>query len=296
MNKHAYLIIAHHEFELLEMIIKLLDFEQNDIYIHIDKKVGDFDFDRFLSIPKKSGVFFTDRISNTWGAFSGIETELCLLKAAAGKNYSYFHLISGVDLPLKTAKEIYAFFEQNSGKEFVHFCTEEFTKRPSTAERASLYHLFGQKAGRGNNLYGFIDKISLALQRRLKVDRLKKEGIVPYCGANWFSITGDFANYLLSKEDFIKKAFSKSFCADEVFLQTVLMNSKFKDRLSSPCYSDECTANMRYVDWKRGNPYTFRTEDFDILMNSGCLFARKFDLEVDREICDKIFAALTSRQ
>jgi len=295
LNKHAYLIIAHHEFELLEMIIKLLDFEQNDIYIHIDKKVGDFDFDRFLSIPKKSDIFFTDRISNTWGAFSGIETELCLLKAAAEKDYSYLHLISGVDLPLKKADEIYSFFEQSRGREFVHFCTEEFTKKASTAERVSLYHLFGQKAGRGNNFFGVIDKISLAVQRRLKVNRLKKDGVVPYCGSNWFSITGDFANYLLSKEDFIRKVFSKSFCADEVFLQSVLMNSEFKDRLSSPCYSDECTANMRFVDWKRGNPYTFKSEDFDGLMNSGCLFARKFDLAVDREICYRIFDALTRR-
>ena len=35
---HAYMIIAHNQFELLERLIAALDDERNDIYIHIDKK------------------------------------------------------------------------------------------------------------------------------------------------------------------------------------------------------------------------------------------------------------------
>ena len=277
------------------MIIKLLDFEQNDIYIHIDKKAGDFDLSRFKSSAKKSGVFFTQRISNTWGAFSGIETELILLAEALKKDYSYLHLISGVDMPLKNAEYIYNFFENSGQKEFVHFCTEEFCKRDSVKERAGLYHLFGEKIGRQNNLFAKLNKISLAVQRRLSVDRMKKAGLIPYCGANWFSITGDFAEYILSKRQFIEKHFSKSFCADEIFLQTCLMDSKFKDRLFCPCYSNLCTANMRLVDWERGNPYTFTSRDFDQLISSDCLFAIKFDLDTDKEICRRLFDYLTQK-
>ena len=47
--------------------------------------------------------------------------------------------------------------------------------------------------------------------------------------------------------------------------------------------------SKRYIDWKRGNPYTFRKEDFNNLINSKALFARKFDLSVDKEIVDMIF-------
>lgn len=36
MKKHAYLIIAHNDFEILENLIILLDDMRNDIYIHID--------------------------------------------------------------------------------------------------------------------------------------------------------------------------------------------------------------------------------------------------------------------
>ncbi|RRK09135.1 glycosyl transferase, partial [Lactiplantibacillus garii] len=38
MHKHAYLITAHHQFTLLCRLIKMIDDERNDIYIHIDKK------------------------------------------------------------------------------------------------------------------------------------------------------------------------------------------------------------------------------------------------------------------
>lgn len=36
--KHAYLIIAHTEFKLLENLISILDNPNNDIFVHIDKK------------------------------------------------------------------------------------------------------------------------------------------------------------------------------------------------------------------------------------------------------------------
>ena len=37
--KHAYLILAHHEFALLQTLIGCLDDARNDIYVHIDRKV-----------------------------------------------------------------------------------------------------------------------------------------------------------------------------------------------------------------------------------------------------------------
>lgn len=38
MNKHAYLIMAHGNWKILELLLKLLDFENNDIFLHIDEK------------------------------------------------------------------------------------------------------------------------------------------------------------------------------------------------------------------------------------------------------------------
>ena len=50
MNKHAYLIIAHNNFYILEKLILLIDDIRNDIYLHIDSKVKNFNFDHFKNL------------------------------------------------------------------------------------------------------------------------------------------------------------------------------------------------------------------------------------------------------
>ena len=42
------------------------------------------------------------------------------------------------------------------------------------------------------------------------------------------------------------------------------------------------------IDWKRGNPYVYRDEDFKQLISSNQLFARKFSWNVDKNIILKI--------
>ncbi len=37
MKKHAFLIMAHNQYPLLEKLVDLLDDERADIYLHIDK-------------------------------------------------------------------------------------------------------------------------------------------------------------------------------------------------------------------------------------------------------------------
>ena len=76
MNKHAYMIMAHNNFELLEMKLRLLDSEKNDFYIHVDSNVNDIDFEYLKMLPRYSKVYFTDRVHVTWGGFSMIEAEL----------------------------------------------------------------------------------------------------------------------------------------------------------------------------------------------------------------------------
>ena len=39
MKRHAFLIIAHNEFGVLQRLVDAIDDPRNDIYIHFDKKV-----------------------------------------------------------------------------------------------------------------------------------------------------------------------------------------------------------------------------------------------------------------
>lgn len=75
--KSAFLVMAHGNFEMLKLLITALDFKDNDIYIHIDKKCGDLDFAQFECLTKESSVYFLrNRMKITWGSVSQIQLEL----------------------------------------------------------------------------------------------------------------------------------------------------------------------------------------------------------------------------
>lgn len=286
--KHAYLIIAHNEPYILEKQLKLIDDERNDIYIHIDKKWKNFDFDYFKKIVKKSNLYFIPRLDVRWGTYRQIECELLLLKMAYSNKYAYYHLISGIDMPLKSQDEIHAFFNENNGYEFIHFDCYDSVKE-ETIERIKYYHLFTSKfrnKGLLAKIYNSLHFHLIRFQKKLKINRCKDLNIRK--GANWFSITNDLAGYIISNEKFIKKYFKYSYCSDELFVQTLVYNSKFYNNLYLK-KDDDYMSIMRYIDWNRGEPYIFKSEDFNDLINSKYLFARKFSTKVDKKIIDKIY-------
>ena len=64
MQKHAYLIIAHNEFEILELLISALDDVRNDIYVHFDAKVAQLPN---LKCEKSTLVILENRKRVYWG-------------------------------------------------------------------------------------------------------------------------------------------------------------------------------------------------------------------------------------
>ena len=126
-------------------------------------------------------MFFTKRIKVKWGSISQIKCEYLLFKAAYNKHYDYYHLISGVDMPLVAPQKMHDFFEINKGKEFVNIDNHNEISRVSL-ERVSLYHFLVSWARSTNKFKrNFFEKFhfrSLRLQRKLNINRLKKEKVI----------------------------------------------------------------------------------------------------------------------
>lgn len=285
---HAYMIIAHNQFDLLEKLILALDDERNDIFIHIDAKVKNFNFGHYISLTKKSNLYFTDVRENIkWASFEMVKAEYHLLEKAFSTKvkYEYFHLISGVDLPLKNQDFIHQFFNEHSGKEFVHITHEVLND--TEMDRIRAYHF---AMGRRNYFNRFITKTESKLARILGINRVKNLKVQK--GSQWFSVTYDFAKYILDHKDFVFSQFKHTFIPDEFFVQTLLINSRFNDYLYIKEINNSPLMNVRYSDWDRGSPYTFKLADYGELMNSKCLFARKFDMNVDSKIIVKIIESL----
>lgn len=287
MGKHAYLIEAHNNRNQLETLLKCLDYKNNDIFIHIDAKSKDFkDLDTNNPL-KYSKLIMINSMNVSWGGFSQIFVELQLLeKALDNRKYERYHLISGGDLPLKTQDEIHAYFNKNQDIEYVHF--DYVNSKQIYEKRMAQYHFFRDKIDRSQKIMSGIEKLLIFTQKLLRVNRIKNINMELVKGSNWFSITDECARYIISKKEWIFKTFKYTKCCDEVFLQTLVYNSKFKDYLYYDEYEDRCSA-MRFLDWKRGNPYTFTKEDFGELTSSHYMFARKFDEKLDKEIINKIY-------
>ena len=295
---HAFLIIAHGKWEQLKLLIKQLDDKDVDIFIHIDKKVKNPPIEELCSCAKISKVKIYQEYKVYWGSFELVETELLLLKKAKKYNYDYYHLLSGMDLMIKPMSKTKDFFENNKGFEFVHYDTEErLIKDKEIQRRTKLFHYFTNYRRRFkckliNSLFTFLDRISMIIQMAIGIDRNKKYKEIIKYGSQWFSITDTFAKYVIDNKDKVYRIFKYTKCSDELFIQTLLFNSNFKNKLYDKKFDNDCMANVRLIDisirGKNGSPYTWKISDLDELTKTECLFARKFDMNIDKEIVEKI--------
>jgi len=267
--KHAYLILAHHEFGLLQTLIDCLDDARNDIYVHLDKKVKVLPE---LHIEKANLVVINQRVDIRWADYSMVEAEFALFKEAQKNGpYAYYHLLSGVDLPLKSQDYIHRFFEDNQGKEFVGYTLTEMT--PEISRRMQRWHIFPKHFSRKRNLYSAFRSAFLRCQELLGIERNRETVFTK--GSQWVSITEEMVKYFLSQEAWAQKTFTHTFVPDECVMQTLCWNSPFREKLFSTASDGE--GCMRCIGWKDDELIDWCAADYETLAASQALFARKFN-------------------
>lgn len=269
--KHAYLIMAHNNPDVLQRLISAVDDVRNDIYVHIDNKAV---FDGSGLYVKQSRLYvLPERKDARWGDFSLVEVELYLIKEAMSNNdYSYLHLLSGVDYPIKSQNYIHQYCNEHQGTEFVGFA-QNVTKK-ELLWRSQHYFLFSRDFQSSN----VIKKMLRAIFARLQsVFRYRRTSLEVKKGSQWVSVTADFCNYVLSKQERLRKEFSNTYCPDELVMQTLCWNSDFRNKAYS--LVNEFKGCKRYIPWKNGQLMPFSKEDFRKMKESECWFARKFTCE-----------------
>ena len=268
--KHAFLILAHDEEIVLSKLIRSLDDARNDIYVHWDAKSGALPDIR----AEHAGLYFTDeRVAVNWGAFSMVEAEYVLFRAASTKGpYAYYHLISGVDLPIKTQDQIHDFFERNEGKEFIGFAD---ASDDEIQYRANQYFLFSECFKSRNLVKRAIRNAALAFQKLFHIQR--NSGLSIKKGSQWCSLTHLFVQYLMDKKDYVSEIFHNTFCPDEMFIQTLCFNSDFYHSVYDT--ESEFNGNKRYIKWVDGELRGLEESDLDDMLGSDRMFARKFSSE-----------------
>ncbi len=292
--KHGILLLVHNNTEIVKTAMRMLDNVNFIFYVLIDKKskLSSKDFELPLAY---STVKFLPRITVNWAAFSQIEAELLLIKAALNDNVDYLHYLQGSDLPLKTPEYIDEFFACNNGKNFI-----DFDPRPDKFSNYKVLcnHFFvDMPIYRNCKLLHYANHFIARIQKRyidMKADY--------YQGSALFSISSDFARYLISIEKKIKKEYKHSIGADEVFICTEFMRSEFKDTLFEKRREIvQLISNGRMIDWRRSHnssPHTFTLEDREMIdmgiADKTCIFARKFSENKDMQIVKYIESSLSN--
>lgn len=222
-----------------------------------------------------------------WGDSSQTECELQLIEAAlnTGEEYLYLHLLSGCDLQIKQTQQIHDFFDKHPENQFI-----ALRNTISGLSGIQRYYFFLPLRSYNKYIAKGLDMVSAIIQKKVGVNRLKKIDY-PLCKTqNWFSITGECAAYVLSRKDFIKKFVRFTCCADEMFLGTVIVNSKYRNQIYEPYRSPG--GHMRLIDRERAegaSPHTLTMEDWNMIQHCPYFWARKFDIKKDSEIIEKVF-------
>lgn len=269
--KHAYLIMAYQNSAVLQSLLRLIDDVRNDIYIHIDgKTLLTYEKELFACVHYSQLYFTNQREKIYWAHYSQVKAEYILFEEAFNRReYAYYHLLSGSDLPIKSQDEIHNFFEINAGKEFIGFS-------PLLAERRIwCKHIFPKQLRTKNPLVSRMRLFFLTLQEFWYKHHPKQYPFQLKKGANWVSITNDFVKELLIHKNYVLQNFKYSKSLDEFYKQTIAYNSSFKTKLY--CLSDEYKGCMRLIDWNRGGPYNWKLQDLEEIQRSDKLYCRKIE-------------------
>ena len=278
--KHAYLIMAHNNPRILRVLLEMIDDERNDIFLHVDSKSDLLERNTFAT--KHAQLHVLEKRKNVnWGGVTQIYAELLLFETALKNGpYSYYHLISGVDLPIKSQDYIHRFFDEHQGKEFIRYQKGIDNNSKMIKERVGRYWVMEKYFRTGNVLMKAIREVMNTIigvvPRKLDMDFRK--------GTNWVSLTEKAVKYMIENKEKIYSRYKHTRATDEVYKHTLIYENP---ELYNNVYdlSESWEACMREIDWKRGNPYVWTIKDKEILKNSPCLFARKFS-EKDMEIVE----------
>ena len=303
----AYLITAHNQPEHLLRMVNALDCAGSAFYIHVDRKADPSVFYSLLG-NRDNVHFVANRVNVNWMGFSLVEVSLRLLRLAVEHGFHYCLLLSGSDYPIKSNDNLFSFFEY-ADKEYVAFW--RLDDRPSWLHKIQYYYPIDAIPIRGwstntepvfwrRYFWGRFFKFQRQMPKREFLN-----GMVPYGGPDWWSLSFACAKYVLrfveenpDYQDFYQYTQSPG----ELFFQTIILNSNFAERvenydnyqkwsaercaqreLSDRGMLPEDAFNYRYIDWsgevsgERECPAILDERDWDNIRRSHCHFARKFD-------------------
>lgn len=293
--KIAFLLTIYTQPKQVNMFIKqILQYEKAYVFIHIDEKYLNIKED---IIKHERVVIIPNSIKVEWGDFSHSYSIIELMKYAKEYGeFDYFSVNSGHDLLIKPVNELIKFLEQDNAVAYLD-CNKMPCKGWELGGGMGRIQLnwpsvFRQKLT-NYSPWRYIRKIyGLAYEIGIIKGKSLPQNIDFYGGSDWFTVRNDaleyMLNYIYENHKFIE-LFDHSLIGSEIFFNTLICNMDTKDKIVT-------NNNLRYIDWSRepgqskGSPKTMNILDLDNIIASDSFVARKFDINKDVEVINKIIS------
>lgn len=275
----AVVILAHSRPEQLERLVSRVRPMADAVAIHISTAAEDVYRDAQGRLAHDDRVAFVEeRYRCRWGQQSIVEATLAGLRQVRTMGrFDRIVLLSGQDYPVRPVQEIRAFFEAHPDEQFMELFRLD---QPNWFETQGGPYGAMRRIRNWHFFYRSRIHVDFPLPRRLPA------GLAPHGGSQWWALTGDCVDHVLdmvAAHPELHRYFRHTFIPDETFFQTIVGSSPFGgSNYGSP---------LRYVDWTNPNPTPPRTltiEDFDKVVASDALFARKMDPVRSAELLDRI--------
>jgi len=294
--KKAYIILAHKNPDQLERLIDRLDDGLSSFFIHIDK--SSFMNKGTAIYTKNENIELVPGVVTAWGSFGLVEATLNAMATVRKRSddFERIILLSGQDYPIKSNDYINEFFSSSEYSVFMDsFLLPNYEKwdLDGGIYRVNKYFFgfsfFNKYAAKTIN---FLSSY-IALLRRVIQNEMQH-----FYGSQWWTMDMYTLSYVL---DYVlnNPGYSKfhkyTFAPDELFFQTILLNSK-DEKLSKSILNDN-KMFMKWANSSSASPEILRKNDFDEILKSSALFARKFDNNIDLSILkliDKEILEVTS--
>ncbi|MGE5658573.1 MAG: beta-1,6-N-acetylglucosaminyltransferase [Actinomycetota bacterium] len=275
--KIAYLILAHKYPQQLFRLLQGLQTQQTSFFIHIDRKVENSTYYQIVEqLRGIENVHFLKRYPCFWGHFNLVKATLEGIRYIInlGVDFDYAVLLSGQDYLIKPTTYIEEFFTKHKGNQFLEFFPIHAPNK--WTNNRDYYQAFKRICHwhfrfRSKHFY-------------LPIQRNFPKGFEPYGGSQWWCLSREcleYINTIVHQKSWPIDYFKYVLIPDEIFFQTLILNSPFKEQVIND--------DLRYTDWENPNPNvpaTLVKTDFEKLAKSPKLFARKFDMNRDAEIFD----------
>lgn len=291
--KIAYIVSAYRLPGLLVRLVRRLQVPDASFLIHVDAKTPDRVYRALTeALADDANVMFLPRHACYWGDFGHVRATLVGLRTliASGRPFDYVVLLTGQDYPIRTNAEIDETFARAEGRVFMRgsaLPTEHWGG--GGLDRIEQWHF-----RLGRRRFSFpgtpfrhtaLNAVWSAPARAFRLRRRFPDGLRPYGGASYWCMPAACARYV---DEFVRTSprfvdfFRRVHVPDEIFFQTIVMNSPFRARMAE--------GNLHYCDWTAGgdHPKVLTMEDVNVIMHSRKLFARKFDPDVDAVVLDRI--------